>query len=93
VLRKEYFDCPQKDITLHLQQGGEGSLYCTLVLVCSLATVLFCMHRPLCEDRDKIPEGMTSTLYLYSPSLCTSLKKSEVDLENPDFQVILRGIG
>ncbi len=67
VLRKEYFDGPQRDshaVQLHLKSGEMG--VCTLVL-CRLATVTSC-HRRLGADSDKISEGRTSIL-IFSISL------------------------
>ncbi len=51
--------------TLHLKEGGEGSLY-TIVL---FRVVL---HRLLCEDSHKIPEGRTSIYILHLSGLLSA---------------------
>jgi hypothetical protein len=52
-LRKEHFDCPQRDShALHLKEGGEGSLYSCILQSCNFDV----LHRRLGADSDKIPE-------------------------------------
>jgi hypothetical protein len=56
VLRKEYFDCPQRESHAVHNRGGRGES----VLLYSVV-----LHRPICEDSDKIPEGRTSIYILW----------------------------
>ncbi len=72
MLRKEYFDCPQREResdshagTLHLLKGRKGSLYSCTLLSCNRDD----LHRPLCEDGDKISEIRTSTYILHLSAL------------------------
>ncbi len=48
--------------TVPLKEGEREPCSCNRVV----------LHRPLCEDSDKIPESRT-LLYIYSPSLCCSV--------------------
>ncbi len=46
--------------TLHLKEGVEGSPYSCTLQSCNCDI----LHRPLCADKDKIPEGRSSTYIL-----------------------------
>ncbi len=48
-------------MTLHLKETGEGSLYSCTLSSCNCDV----LHRTLCADSDKIPEGGTSTYILH----------------------------
>ncbi len=62
---KEYFDCLRETltqyITFNLAEGGVGSRYSCILKFCNHDV----LHRPLCEDSEKIPEGRTSTYILH----------------------------
>jgi hypothetical protein len=66
VLRKEYFDCPQRDshavhyIEKMVESRQSVILLCSVVLQCNRNV----LHRPLCADSDKISEGRSSTYIL-----------------------------
>jgi hypothetical protein len=53
--------------TLHLKEGGEGSLHSCTLQSCNCDV----LHRPLCADSDRIPEGGTSTYIPHLSGLIT----------------------
>jgi hypothetical protein len=74
VLRKEYFDCPQRD-TLTFKRG-EARGVCTLVL-CSLATVMSCIDPSvrIVTKSTKVGPLLIFWVYSNSPALQDANKK------------------
>ncbi len=67
LLRKEYFDCPQRDshAVHYKKKRGDRGVF-TLVL-CSLASVMSCIKASVGIATKKIPDGETS---IYIIHLC-----------------------